>query len=117
MGIINLEDIQVNMVLARDIKDRSGRVLLAGGSRINEKHLKVFRMWGITEADIQGMEKDEIAAKIVAQLDPELFQEAEHTIRERFLNANMDNPFTKELFRLVTIRGVKRGGMKGNIRD
>jgi len=117
MGIINLEDIQVNMVLAKDIKDRSGRVLLAGGSRINEKHLKVCRMWGITEADIQGMEKDEIAANIVAQLDPGLFQESEHTIRERFLNANMDHSFNKELFRLVTIRSVKRAGTKGNIND
>jgi hypothetical protein len=117
MGIINLEDIQVNMVLSKDIKDRSGRILLAGGSKINEKHLKVFRMWGITEADIQGMEKDEIAANIVAQLDPFLFQEAEHTIRERFLSVNMENPFNKELFRLITIRSVRRGSKKGHANE
>lgn len=114
MGIINLEDIQVNMVLAKDIKDISGRILLAEGSKINEKHLKVFRMWGITEADIQGIEKDEVAANIVAQLDPLLFQEAEQKNRELFFNANMEHPFNKELFRLVTVRSVKRVRAKGN---
>lgn len=115
MGIINLEDIQVDMVLASDIKDRTGRVLLAGGSKISEKHLRVFRMWGITEADIQGIEKDEIAANIVAQLDPLLVQEAEDKTQERFLHADMENPFSKELFRLMIIRSVRRGGSKGQI--
>ncbi|MGZ3595494.1 MAG: HDOD domain-containing protein, partial [Syntrophales bacterium] len=62
MGIINLEDIQVGMVLAGDIRERSGRVLLASGSEITENHLRVFKMWGITEADIKDVEKEEIAA-------------------------------------------------------
>ncbi len=117
MGIINLADIQVNMVLAKDIKDRSGRVLLAGGSKINEKHLRVFRMWGVTEADIQGIEKDELTANIAARLDPLLLEEMENKTRERFLDANMENPFNKELFRLVTIRSVKQGCAHGHIND
>lgn len=107
MGIINLEDIKVDMVLAKDIKDRSGRVLLAGGSNINEKHLRVFKMWGITEADIQGVEKDEIAANIFAQMDQQLFRAAETKTRARFRHANMEHPFIKELFRLLIIRLVR----------
>jgi hypothetical protein len=107
MGIINLEDIQVGMVLAGDIKERSGRVLLAGGSDITEKHLKVFKMWGITEADIKDVDKEEIAANIVSQLDPSLFQNAQSRVRERFCLADMEHPFIEELFRLVTLRQVK----------
>jgi len=107
MGIINLEDIQVGMVLACDVRERSGRVLLAGGSVITEKHLKVFRMWGITEADISDVEKEEIAANIVAQLDPFLFRDVEGRVRERFRLADMEHPFMKELFRLVTLREVR----------
>jgi hypothetical protein len=107
MGIINLEDIQVGMVLAADIKERSGRVLLAGGSEISEKHLRVFKMWGITEADIKDVEKEEIAASIVAQLDPSLFQDVQSRVREHFRLTDMEHPFIKELFRLVTLRQVR----------
>ena len=107
MGIINLEDIQVGMILAGDIRERSGRILLAGGSEITEKHLRVFKMWGITEADIKDVEKEEIAANIVARLDPSLFQNVQSQVRERFCLADMEHPFVEELFRLVTLRQVK----------
>ena len=107
MGIINLEDIQVGMLLAGDIKERSGRVLLAGGSEITEKHLRVFKRWGITEADIKNVDKEEIAANIVAQLDPSLFQNVQSRVRERFCLADMEHPFMEELFRLVTLRQVR----------
>ncbi|MGA2331536.1 MAG: hypothetical protein ABSG75_07235 [Syntrophales bacterium] len=107
MGIINLEDIRVGMVLAGDIKERSGRILLAGGNEITEKHLRVFKMWGITEADIKDVEKEEIAASIVARLDPSLFHDVQTRMRERFCLADMEHPFVEELFRLVTIRQVR----------
>lgn len=109
MGIINLEDIQEGMILENDIKDRNGRILLAGGSKISEKHLRVFKMWGVTEADIRGVEKEELTANVVAHMDPVLLQEAESRIRERFYHQKMDDPFIMELFRLLTFRMVKRG--------
>jgi hypothetical protein len=114
MGIINLEDIQVDMVLAGDIKERSGRVLLAEGSKISEKHLRVFRMWGITEADIKGIEKEELTANVVAQLDQNLLREIEIQTRERFCHVDMEHPFIKELFRILALRLVRRGSKGQN---
>ncbi|HVO66410.1 MAG TPA: hypothetical protein VMT12_08005 [Syntrophales bacterium] len=108
MGIINLEDIQVDMILACDVKERSGRVLLAEGSKITEKHLKVFKMWGITEADIKGIEKEELTATMIAQLDQNLFREVEIQTRERFCHVDMEHPFIKELFHLLTLRQFRR---------
>ena len=116
MGIINLEDIQVGMVLAGDVRERSGRILLACGSEIKEQHLRVFKMWGITEADIRAVEKEEIAANIIAQLDPFMFQEVEGRLRESFRLVDMEQPFMKEVFRLVTLREVRRRS-KGRTND
>ncbi|HYA13827.1 MAG TPA: hypothetical protein VEF33_05765 [Syntrophales bacterium] len=108
MGIINLEDIQIDMVLDSDVKERGGRVLLAKGSKISEKHLKVFKMWGVTEADIKGIEKEELAANVIARLDQNLFREVEIQTRERFCHVDMEHPFIKELFRLLTLRQVRQ---------
>ena len=116
MGIINLEDIQVDMVTASDIKERSGRVLLAEGSKISEKHLRVVRMWGITEADIKGVEKEELTATVASQLDQNLLREVEIQTRERFCHVDMEHPFIKELFRILLLRLVRRRS-KGQIND
>ncbi|HEC20225.1 MAG TPA: HDOD domain-containing protein, partial [Gammaproteobacteria bacterium] len=55
MAILNLQDLKPGMVLAADAKHHSGRVLLAAGTELTEKHLKVFHTWGLTEADIDGV--------------------------------------------------------------
>ncbi len=112
MGIINLEDIQTGMILDADVKDDRGRVLLSTGTEITEKHLKVFKMWGVTEADIQGVQKEEASVKSTANLDPALLQEAEALGLQLFRHTNLKQPFMKELFRLFTLRMVrhKSGG-------
>ncbi|NTW99914.1 MAG: hypothetical protein HGB35_08325, partial [Geobacteraceae bacterium] len=54
MGIIAIENIETGMVLASDVRDRSGRMLLGSGVELTQKHLVVFRTWGVLEADIAG---------------------------------------------------------------
>jgi len=106
MGTINLEDIKAGMILGRDIKDRNGLVLLSAGHEITEKHLKILKMWGIMEADIEGVTREETISEAASQIDPLLLQETENQIREQFRHADMKNPFMNELFRLLTLRGV-----------
>jgi hypothetical protein len=40
------------MVTATEVKERTGRILLASGETITSKHLKVLKTWGITEINI-----------------------------------------------------------------
>ncbi|MEO5378773.1 MAG: hypothetical protein H7832_13475 [Magnetococcus sp. DMHC-6] len=52
MPIIPIQEIQPGMTLTTDIRDLSGRLLLSGGQIITQKSLRVFKIWGITEAEI-----------------------------------------------------------------
>ena len=108
MARINLEDVQPGMVLESDAKDRNGRVLLGAGNVLTEKHLKIFKMWGVTEADVKGIEKEEVAARAVSGFDPLLLGEIEEQMRERFRHTDMKHAFNSELFRLITLRLVRR---------
>ncbi len=108
MAKINLQDIRPGMVLESDLKDRNGHVLLGSNNTITEKHLKIFKMWGVTEANIQGVKKEDVTAKAVSHLDPALLKEIEEKTRERFRHVNMQHPFNDELFRLLTIRFARR---------
>lgn len=116
MGIINVEDIKPGMVLAEAVKDRRGRILLNVGNPITEKQLKILKMWGITEADIQDVEREEVVAKAVAELDPSLLQEAGSRVQELFRHTDPEHPVVHELFRLCLLRAARRA-LKGGTHD
>ncbi|MEF2229797.1 MAG: HDOD domain-containing protein [Pseudodesulfovibrio sp.] len=46
-------DLRAGMVLASDVVGANGRLLLPGGSAITGQHLRVFNIWGVTEADVR----------------------------------------------------------------
>lgn len=108
MGTINVEDVQPGMTLEKDVIDRSGRILLGTGETIRERHLRIFKMWGVMEADIRNVEREEVSAKAAALLDPVMLREAQEKLRELFRHASMQHPFNSELFQLLTFRIVKR---------
>ena len=114
MGYVNIENIKPGMVLANDVKNQNGIVLLGAGNEITPKHLKIFRMWGITEVDLKDAENDTIIAESMAEIDPLILQKAKEEARGIFYNADFEHPATKELFRLCTLRLVqqKLGGEK-----
>jgi hypothetical protein len=108
MAIIPIEDLEVGMKLAADIKNHLGQVLLGAGREITEKGLKVLKAWGITEADIEGLGKEKAPGQEATRMDPALIREAEARLREQFRRTNLEHPFVQELFRLATLRMVRR---------
>ena len=51
--IVSIADLRAGMVLAEDVISLHGRLLLPGGSEIGEQHLRVFNIWGVTEAEVR----------------------------------------------------------------
>ncbi|MBI3128926.1 MAG: hypothetical protein HYZ11_15075 [Candidatus Tectomicrobia bacterium] len=110
MGVINLENIEAGMVLAADAKARNGRVLLPAGNALTGKHLQIFKAWGVTEADIEGVTRQDVAAAAAAesQVEPRLLERAQAILQERFRHVEDGHPFAEELRRLCLLRTVKK---------
>jgi hypothetical protein len=102
---INIEDIEPGMVLGAEVKDRTGRVLLSKGTSITEKHLSIFKMWGVIDAVIENADREKIEAKATAAIEPSdlLAAQAEMDSMFRFVE-NQEDPFIVELKRLGGIR-------------
>ena len=77
MGKVGIENIETGMILASDVHDRSGRMLLGAGVELTQKHLVIFRTWGVVEADIEGQGADEVVEPIPADVDPQELAAAE----------------------------------------
>lgn len=107
MGLINIEDVRPGMILGADVKDQNGRILLTSGHELTDRHVKIFKMWGVIEAEIQGVDREAIAEQSLADLDPAALELAEQKATELFRHADTENPVVKELFRLCTMRMVR----------
>lgn len=104
MGKINLENLEPGMVLAGDVKQVSGEILLAAGAVLTERHLHIFKKWGITEVDIEGVSKEVAIARSLDQLDPELLKRADQHMATLFQWNDPKLVFIEELKRLCKMR-------------
>lgn len=99
-----LDKLQTGMVLAEDLRNDSGRFLLAKGTELEDKHLRVFRIWGLFEVPVDGSgEPDEVPADI----PPDLLQKAEAVTRARFFANDPDHPALAGLRQFCCLRLAK----------
>ena len=100
MGMINIADVRADMVLAADVKDRQGHVLMRSGEKVTDKAAKIFRMWGVTDVDVEGIDQEVIEARAAEEFDPAIVAAAERVAQERFRHADPEDPVVRELMRL-----------------
>ena len=108
MGIINIEDVKLGMTLAGDLKDRSDTVILSAGAEITDRSIRVFKAWGITEVDVEGVDQAELTTAASARVDPALLQEAEASAENFFRHANSDHPAMDRLRRIFIQRYIRQ---------
>ena len=111
MGKVGIENIETGMILASDVHDRSGRMLLGAGVELTQKHLVIFRTWGVVEADIEGQGADEVVEPIPADVDPQELAAAEQALTPIFRFTNRSHPAIVELVRLAALRKVTHGAV------
>lgn len=108
---MRLDDARPGMVLAADVKDRRGRLLLTAGREVTTHALRVFRMWGVTEVEVVGCEPpaaDDGPADLVR------LEAARAHLAECFRYADRAHPAIVELFELAAHRLAHQEDHGGN---
>ena len=107
MAIITIDNLEPGMQLKSNVSDRSGRLLLPAGNELTEKHLRIFRTWGVIEADIAGDDTGETVHIFSGtDIDPAQLAEAEAVIAGLFVHNNPEHPAINELMRLCIERRI-----------
>jgi hypothetical protein len=97
---IKVKKLEAGSTVATDVKDISGRMLLSAGSVVTEKHLNVFKTWGVTEVEI--VESDNEVTNSDSELDlnsidPILLEKIEEKLKQQFFHNDLQHPMMKEL--------------------
>lgn len=98
MGVVHIDKVKLDSVLAKELRDINGRLLLAEGQKIKQKHIRILKIWGITEVDIVGeTEHGEASEKTGGKQETE---NATGIAKEVFRHVDLTHPAMAELFRL-----------------
>lgn len=106
MKNIKLDEIKAGMVLARDVKGRFGRGLLLAGNVVTEKHLKIFKSWGITEIIV---EKNQVSSEEGLKKPAEAsahHDRIERRMKGLFKFNDFKHPAIRELFQIALNRNL-----------
>jgi hypothetical protein len=98
MGILQTHKLKPGLVLAEDVRDINGRLLLGKGNRIGQSHIRIFKIWGITDVNVYGAIG--LKDKPESLVNPELIETTEDKIKPIFAHVDLDHPEIKEIFRL-----------------
>ncbi|NIQ01890.1 MAG: hypothetical protein GWM98_17050 [Nitrospinaceae bacterium] len=110
MQKLRLDQVKSGMLLAKDVVNFSGQVLLYKGSRIQPKDIKNFKAWGIPEVVVKSSAPDSSApqANNKNQIDAKLLVEAQNEVADLFRYSNLSHPVMAELMRLSTLNKLRR---------
>ncbi|MBW2339311.1 MAG: hypothetical protein JRF50_03035 [Deltaproteobacteria bacterium] len=100
MGVLYINDFKVGMVLAGDVKNRHGDILLPEGRPLTAKDILILKTWGITEADIKGIDRDKVEKSEMESLPPSVIASIEKEVAELFPEVS-DNPVMEEICRIA----------------
>ena len=108
MVFIKTDRLKKGMILADDVKDVNGRLLLARGETIGPDHTRIFKIWGITAVNIKGDAEGEDES--LFGIDPEVLEETRKKTLTVFSHADLEHPAIEELFKLCTLFRSRHNG-------
>lgn len=108
MARINVEDLLPGMTLASDLYGPNGRFLLPRGTVLSERHLRVSKMWGVAEADIDDLRAEEAQASQERRFSPDILALARRIAEERFQRCDDSQELIRELKRLCVLAAARR---------
>lgn len=105
MKLLRIHELEAGMVLTESACAAQGQLLLPAATRLNDKHIKVLKAWGVTKVKVEGKEPglDRLHSGEAA----EQFRAIQHDLDERF-GDTVRNPVMEEIRRVAEIQIQKR---------
>ena len=112
MGLVNIEDLKPGMITAEPVINNEGVVLKPGGQEVSEKSIRIFKMWGIAEINIQNVESDDSTDLHDVTHDPEFLRSIQNDTRFRFRHTNPKQRVNRIMYKLSVQRLLKEKSME-----
>ena len=99
MYAVPTDKLKPGKILAEEVRDINGRLLLARGNEIADNHIRIFKIWGVYEVAVEGPDKG--GDKFDPDLNPEIFEQVHTTVLSLFRHTDLEHPIIKNIFNLA----------------
>jgi len=99
MNAVKTDKLKPGQILAEEVRDINGRLLLARGNEIQPNHIRIFKIWGISEVNVAGAASRK--GEFDPELNPELVEQAQKSMMVLCRHADMTHPAIKEIFKIA----------------
>ncbi|MCK9273937.1 MAG: HDOD domain-containing protein [Syntrophales bacterium] len=110
MGLVKLADLEPGMTLTADVRNHDGRFLLSSGTILAEKHIRIFKAWGIIEAEADGIRSEKISR--AEHCGPGDLEFIRASADDFFFRNDLQHPVIKELKKIHIERKIARTNRK-----
>ena len=99
MFAVPTDKLEPGKILAEEVRDINGRLLLARGNEIGDNHIRIFKIWGVSEVTVEGPAKGN--DKFEPEISPEMFEQIRETVKDLFQHTDQEHPLVKKIFNLA----------------
>ena len=97
--MVKVDKLCADTLLGDDVRDINARLLFKKGQRIEARHIKILKMWGITEVLVKGEANEADSSE--DSLDPLLLEKTKEATTHVFKYVDLTHPAIAEIFRLA----------------
>lgn len=95
------------MEVAADVNNLNGALMVAQGTVLTERHLRILKMWGIESIEIAGGEDEPTPEQIERAYPPELLRVAQSQVDQRLKHVGVNNKTIAKIRQLAILRTVR----------
>ncbi len=99
MIVVPTDKIKSGQILAEEVRDINGRLLLSKGLTLEANHIRIFKIWGITEVNLEGTDRHVDTSD--ASMDPAIIEQKKKNVAALFCHVDLENPAIKEIYRIA----------------
>ena len=112
MIVVPTDKIKSGQILAEEVRDINGRLLLSKGHAIEANHIRIFKIWGIPEVNLVGAGHHDDAPD--PSLDPEIIEQIKEGVKTLFCHVDLEHPAIKEVYKIAVQYRCKHNIIVGN---
>ena len=99
MEAVQTDKLKPGQILAEEVRDINGRLLLACGNEIQPNHIRIFKIWGISEVNVAGSSRGK--EKFDPELDPALVERVSEHMKLLCCHVDLEHPAIREIFKIA----------------
>lgn len=114
MSYVIVENLKEGMVLDQDVRDINSRLLIAKGQELNEKHLRILKIWGIAEISV--IADSDTQPQEVPPTDIKKAARVKERLDFLFQHYDISGPAIKDVYQLAFLYRYRGNGDAKQVR-